>query len=943
MCKKQIYLMAAFFVLGLALSSVVNAADIVARAWEFDTDLEGWGLGNNVSDLTWEAGGYMNGTATNGDPYLNSPAGLDLDITDASFIKVMLKNDTPSTRGQIYFATPAGGFSEGRHKDFTIIPNDTGYTEYTIDMSDNAEWTGTLNRIRLDPGVAAGSFSVDYFRIQYLDVTFTETSAVKPSPENKATDVPLDAALGWQTSPAAVVQDIYFGTDFNDVNDASQTHAAPGVLFSRGLDVNAFDPGGLEFSQTYFWRVDGVNDLDPNSPFRGNVWSFEAEPYSILIPGSAITATASSQSNDFSTPDTTIDGSGLDADGVHDIAAENMWFTAAVDLDPWIQYEFDNVKKLDTMTVWNSNGAAETAIGWGVNGVEIAYSVDGENWDVLPDVNQFNRAPGLPTYDQPDTVAFNGAAAKYVRLNIQSNWGGILMAYGLSEVQFNMIPVRVRTPKPEVGAVDLLPNAVVTWRAGRDVAQHTIYVGTDQNAVADGSASSVTSSTNSLDLTSLGLELGQAYYWRVDEVNEAEAVTVWAGPVWSFSTVAALTVDDFESYSNDSPDRPFQTWQDGFGYSADEYFPNGYGGNGTGAGIGHDIWSLSSPHYNGDLMETGLVYGGSQSMPVYYDGAGSQVDLPLDSQNWTNNGLQTLSIAFHGTAGNTGQLYAKINGTKLLYDQDPADIANGSWLVWLIDLSSVGGLDNVTQLSIGIDGAGAAGVLYLDEIALYAEAAELITPVAPGTENLVAHYAFDGDLLDTAGAHHGTINAGDPVFVPGVQGQGIEFIGNQDVIVPYAEDLSLNSFTISTWVNVSDIDGNRGILGTRYNGDTTFDLKVDANRIHGDVGSGTAWLSTAVDYSTPLSTDTWYHIAYVVDEAGGAVRIYLNGALAQTIVISGTPLFMKADQELHIGNSYGTVEYMYGTLDEVSIYNGTLSAAEVASLAGRTMPIYQAF
>ncbi len=44
-----------------------------------------------------------------------------------------------------------------------------------------------------------------------------------------------------------------------------------------------------------------------------------------------------------------------------------------------------------------------------------------------------------------------------------------------------------------------------------------------------------------------------------------------------------------------------------------------------------------------------------------------------------------------------------------------------------------------------------------------------------------------------------------------------------------------------------------------------------------------------------------------------------------------------------IGNFYGTVEYMVGTLDEVTIYNGVLSEAEVASLAGRTMPIYKPF
>ena len=765
---------------------------------------------------------------------------------------------------------------------------------------------------------------------------FSSETASALLPENEATDVLRDADLAWTPGDFAVTHNVYVGDSFEAVDTATVPTAAD-------LDVTSFDPGRMNFGETVFWRVDEVNGAPDKTVFKGDVWSFEVEPYSILIPGSTIAVTASSASNEFSTADKTIDGSGLDASGTHAMSAETMWFTTAVDLDPWIQYEFDDVKKLDVMKVWNSNGAAESAIGWGVKDVQIEYSVDGESWDVLEGATQFSRAPGSPAYNQYDQIDFKGAAAKYVRLDIQSNWGGILMSYGLSEVQFNMIPAAARSPEPVSGSVDVLPDAMVSWRAGREAAQHTIYVGADPDAVTDGTAPSVTSSTNSLDLASLDLELGQTYYWRVDEVNETEAVSVWAGPVWSFATVPALIVDDFESYGNDSPNRPFQTWHDGFGYSADEFFTVGYGGNGTGSGAGHDIWSLASPHYNGDLMETGLVYGGSQSMPVTYDGAGSQVDLTLASQDWTQSGLQTLSIAFHGMPGNTGQLYAKINNTKIPYDQDPADIANGSWLVWLIDLSSVSGLNNVTSLSIGVDGAGAAGTIYLDEIKLYAEAGGLITPTAPGTDNLVAHYAFNGDLLDGAGSHHGTINAGDPVFVDGVQGQGIEFIGNQDVIVAYADDLSLNSFTVSTWVNVSDIGGNRGIMGTRYNGDTTFDLKVDANRIHGDVGTGTAWLSTAADYSTTLSTGVWYHIGYVVDEASSAVRIYLNGVLAETIAINGTPLFMKAGQELHIGNSYGVVEYMYGTLDEVSIYNSVLSAAEVASLAGRTMPIYEPF
>ncbi|MCP4452603.1 MAG: discoidin domain-containing protein, partial [Planctomycetes bacterium] len=262
--------------------------------------------------------------------------------------------------------------------------------------------------------------------------------------------------------------------------------------------------------------------------------------------GSTLSVTASSSSNEMSTPEKTIDGSGLDPNGLHDMASDAMWFTASVDLDPWIQFEFDGVKKLDTMTVWNSNSAAESAIGWGVKDVEIATSVDGQTWDVLADANQLNRAPGLPTYNQADEIAFGGVPAKYVRLNIQSNWGGVLMSYGLSEVQFAMIPVAARTPDPVSGSVDVVPTATIQWRAGREADQHTVYMSTDANAVADGTAPSATSSTHSLGLASLDLDLGQTYYWRVDEVNDTEAPSMWAGPVWTLSTPATLVVDDFE-------------------------------------------------------------------------------------------------------------------------------------------------------------------------------------------------------------------------------------------------------------------------------------------------------------------------------------------------------------------------------------------------------------
>ncbi|NQV35875.1 MAG: discoidin domain-containing protein, partial [Phycisphaeraceae bacterium] len=493
----------------------------------------------------------------------------------------------------------------------------------------------------------------------------SSVGASKPLPDEEAVDVLRNATLSWNPGVLAGTHDVYFGEALADVSGATRSNPM-GVQLVQGQAATSTDTGRLTFGQTYYWRVDEVNATPDHTIFSGEVWNFTVEPYSIQIPGATVTVTASSASNEFSIPDRTMDGSGLGEDDAHTISPEAMWFTATGDTDPWIQYGFDTVHKLDTMKVWNSNSSAEMAIGWGVKDVQIEYSADGQNWDVLTGATQLSRAPGLPTYNQYDEIDFGGAAARYVRLNIQSNWGGVLMSYSLSEVQFYSIPAAARTPEPASGSADVLPNAVVSWRTGRDAAQHTVYVGTDMDAVADGTAPSATSMTNSLDLSSQNLQLGETYYWRVDEVNEAQVPSVWAGPVWSLSTSAVLVVDDFESYRNNSPDRPFQTWLDGFGYSDDEFFSIGYGGNGTGAGVGHDIWSLSSPNFDETIMEGSITLeGSSQSMPFYYDnsGAASQTDRTwATSQDWTVGGAASLVLYFYGSEDNTGgPLFVEIN------------------------------------------------------------------------------------------------------------------------------------------------------------------------------------------------------------------------------------------------------------------------------------------
>ncbi|MHC4147481.1 MAG: hypothetical protein ACYSUD_22280, partial [Planctomycetota bacterium] len=43
-------------------------------------------------------------------------------------------------------------------------------------------------------------------------------------------------------------------------------------------------PEGLQPGTTYYWRIDEVNEADPNSPWKGNVWSFAVPPRTAYLP-----------------------------------------------------------------------------------------------------------------------------------------------------------------------------------------------------------------------------------------------------------------------------------------------------------------------------------------------------------------------------------------------------------------------------------------------------------------------------------------------------------------------------------------------------------------------------------------------------------------------------------------------------------------------------------
>ncbi len=641
-----------------------------------------------------------------------------------------LTNRAPWTSAQVAWTvedwTTAGQTSQ--------TPNLAAIIQEIINQSDWTSGDALVLAFRDDKanpstGIrCADAYDDDPTTAALLHIEISRAPAGAPAPADGATDVPVDTILSWAAGQYAATHDVYFGTVAEDVDNASRANPM-GVLISQGQTEAQYDPeGGFEFGQTYYWRVDEVNAAPDNTVVKGSVWSFTVEPY--VYPVQNILATASS-AQEGAGPENTINGSGLDASDQHSVEATDMWLSDPSGEQPaWIQYEFDNVYQLYEMWVWNYNVQFEPILGFGLKDVTVEYSVDGEAWTALGDF-EFAQAAANATYAHNTTLDLSGVVAKYVRLTANSNWSGMMPQSGLSEVRFYYKPAVALELYPANGQTDVGIDVTLDWRGGRDAVSHEVYLSTDEQAVIDGAA--LIDTATETYYTVNDLNLGTTYYWKVNEVNEAATPSLWEGSVWSFSTSTHIVVDDFEAY-NDEDSMIFEAWVDGY-----EDPQNG----------GSQVGYLDSP-----FAEQTIVHGGRQSLPLFYTNTNSVTYSEATytfavPQDWTRAEATTLALWFRGDPGNAGQLYLKINGTKVLYDGLAGSLALGGWQPWNVDLTSLNlNLKSVRTLTIGVEGNGVSGTLYFDDIALYAIAPEPITDwrVAASTDDR-EEYANGGTMV----------------------------------------------------------------------------------------------------------------------------------------------------------------------------------------------------
>jgi hypothetical protein len=454
--------------------------------------------------------------------------------------------------------------------------------------------------------------------------------------------------LGWKPGDFAVSHDVYLGESFDEVNEGAEgTFVGNQTSTFTVVGFPGFPyPDGLAAGVTYYWRIDEVNEAEPNSPWKGSVWSFTVPPKKAYLPEPA-------------------DGAEAVGTGVQ--------------------------------LSWTS--------GFGSKLHTVFF---GDNFEDVNDAT-VGQAQGLTTYN-PGTLKM----AKTYYWRIDEN-DGIETYKG--DVWSFIVEGAVSSPEPASGDDGITQTPTLTWTPGVFGASHEIFFGTDKDAVKNANTSSP-EYKGSGNLGSESFEPGQlewntTYYWRIDEANSANADSPWTGPVWSFTTANFLIIDDMESYNDLDPTDPesnriFNAWIDGFDDPT------------NGSLVGYEIPPFA---------EQAIVHKGNQSMPFAYDNSlgNSEATLTLtDNRDWTINGVDTLTIWFRGSVGNTTEnLYVALNGNAVVNHDNPEAALGLVWNEWNIDLQAFAdqGVDltNVNSITLGLNSVtGGTGTMYFDDIRLYA-------------------------------------------------------------------------------------------------------------------------------------------------------------------------------------------------------------------------------
>ena len=316
--------------------------------------------------------------------------------------------------------------------------------------------------------------------------TITPRQAYAPDPADGAKSIDPNVELSWTEGFYAESHIVYFGDNFEDVNNATGGMAQIDTSY-------ALNP--LESGKTYYWRVD---ELDGYKRHKGDVWSFTTVPPTIVNDPNLVHSPQP--------PDNVMH---------KDTWASFAWKPGhhAASHDVYFGEDFNEVYNGTGYTFYGNQPVTCFVVGFG------------DFSGLMPDIVR-----GATYYWRIDEVN---------DLHPDSPWKGDVWSFWLA-------PYNAYDPIPADSAELIDPNVTLSWTAGFNVKLHTLYLGENSADVEAGSIGTHKGRFVTTKYRPDALESGKTYYWRVDEFDGA---ATHKGEIWNFTTVSAAFVSGGGEFS----------------------------------------------------------------------------------------------------------------------------------------------------------------------------------------------------------------------------------------------------------------------------------------------------------------------------------------------------------------------------------------------------------
>ena len=203
----------------------------------------------------------------------------------------------------------------------------------------------------------------------------------------------------------------------------------------------------------------------------------------------------------------------------------------------------------------------------------------------------------------------------------------------------------------------------------------------------------------------------------------------------------------------------------------------------------------------------------------------------------------------------------------------------------------------------------------------------------------VAHLSFDActpgqaiaSVPDDAGRGHVGTGVGGALCGAGKIGRGAILDGVDDRIdIPYHGRFQANAaLSASAWVSPAQVCGGRAIAGRWYAPDQWL-LSIEDGQVVFSVSFPEGPWGTSARVTAPIQAGAWTHVAGTFD--GGTLSLYVGGALAARKTALGR--LQPSNQPVRIGG-HPSWSAFQGGLDEVRVYDRSLSPSQVQVLAAR--------